>query len=149
MKKEVSCGFVLYKKNPELQFLLLKLPRHGEWDFPKGHQNDSETCYATAQRELLEEAQLNSSTDITVSQQDNKAKEFSYEYKSPTGSFRKIVLFAAQCKKNPIISKEHSGFVWVPIEEAKKLLKYPEVCQCLEQIHHFIKTDSKDAQISE
>ena len=147
MEQEISCGFVLYQKTPELRFLLLKLPRPKEWDFPKGHQDGSETFYETAKRELMEEVNLDSAKDSVVAKKGKEPESFSYEYKSPTKSMRKIVLFVGSCKKNPVISSEHSGFAWVTFEEAKELLKYPEVCACLEKIHRLI-TASKDLTIS-
>src|SRR3989304_8308409 len=104
MEKEISCGFVLYQKTPELRFLLLKLPRPREWDFPKGHKEDSETFYDTAKRELMEEVNLDAVKDIIVAQNGADFASFTYEYESPTKSIRKIVLFVGECRKNPVIS---------------------------------------------
>ena len=126
MKKEISCGFVLYRKSPEILFLLLKHPNQGEWDFPKGHQENSETCYETATRELMEEVNLNTDKDMIIIKENKQSKEFTYEYTAPSGSLRKIVLFAGLCSKNPIISSEHQGFAWFRFGEAKKLLKFPK-----------------------
>lgn len=142
MKKEISCGFVLYQKSPELLFLLLKHPNQGEWEFPKGHQENSETYYETAKRELLEEANINADKDIAVAKENKQLKSFTYEYKAPSGSLRKMVLFVGLCNKNPTISSEHRGFAWFRFEEAKKVLKFPEVCSCLEEIYNFLRTDS-------
>lgn len=143
MKKEISCGFVLYRKSPEILFLLLKHPNQGEWDFPKGHQENSETYYETAKRELIEEVNLNTDKDMIIVKENMQLKEFTYEYKAPSGSLRKIILFVGLCNKNPVISSEHQGFAWFRFEEAKKLLKFPEVCSCLEEIYNFLRTDSK------
>jgi len=138
LKKEVSCGFVLYQQTKELRFLLLKLPRPNEWDFPKGHQNGSETFLETAQRELKEEVGMDFAKDILVIKKGKEPVSFEYEYKSPTNSSRKIVLFVASCKKNPIISSEHSVFVWVSPKEAKELVRFPETCACLDEIHSLV-----------
>ncbi|HLD80060.1 MAG TPA: NUDIX domain-containing protein [Candidatus Nanoarchaeia archaeon] len=142
MEKEISCGFVLYTKSPEILFLLLKHPNQGEWEFPKGHQENSETYYETAKRELIEEVNLDADKDITLAKKNEQLKSFTYEYRSPSGSLRKMVLFVGLCNKNPIISSEHRGFAWFTFEEAKKLLKYPEVRGCLEEIYHFVRIDS-------
>ena len=141
MGKEISCGFVLYQKSPEILFLLLKHPNQGEWEFPKGHQENSETYYETAKRELTEEVNFNAE-DIIVARRKGQLMSFTYEYKAPSGSLRKMVLFVGLCNKNPIISSEHRGFAWFTFEEAKKLLKYPEVRGCLEEIYHFVRIDS-------
>ncbi|MEW5896077.1 MAG: NUDIX domain-containing protein [Nanoarchaeota archaeon] len=149
MQKEVSCGFVLYQKAPEIFFLLLKHPNLGEWEFPKGHQEHSETYYDTAKRELTEEVNFNVDKDITIAKENRQLKSFTYEYKAPSGSLRKMVLFVGLCNKNPIISSEHRGFAWFTFEEAKKLLKFSEVCNCLEEIYKFVRTSSNDSKISE
>ena len=125
-------------------FLLLKHPNQGEWDLPKGHQENSETFYETAKRELIEEVNFNADKDIVVAKENEQLRSFTYEYEAPSGSLRKIVLFVGLCNKNPIISSEHGGFAWFEFEEAKKLLKYPEVSGCLEEIYNFVRTDSKD-----
>ena len=143
MGKEISCGFVLYQKSPEILFLLLKHPNQGEWEFPKGHQENTETYYETAKRELTEEVNFNADKDIIVARKKEQLKFFTYEYKAPSGSLRKMVLFVGRCNKNPVISSEHRGFAWFKFEEAKKLLKFPEVCGCLEEIYNFVRTDSK------
>jgi len=148
MEKEISCGFVLYQKSPEILFLLLKHPNQGEWEFPKGHQENSETYYETAKRELTEEVNFNAE-DIIVARRKGQLMSFTYEYKAPSGSLRKMVLFVGLCNKNPIISSEHRGFAWFTFEEAKKLLKFPEVCSCLKEIYNFVRTDSKESNISE
>ena len=140
MEKEISCGFVLYQKSSEILFLLLKHPNEEEWEFPKGHQENSETYYETAKRELNEEVSLNVDRDITVVKERGQLKTFTYEYKAPSGSLRKIVLFVGLCNKNPTISSEHKGFAWFKFKEARKLLKFPEVNKCLEEIYRFVRT---------
>ncbi len=72
MNKEISCGFVLYQKSEEILFLLLKHPNVEEWDFPKGHQENSETYYETAKRELFEEANFNADKDIDVAKENKQ-----------------------------------------------------------------------------
>ncbi len=139
MEKEISCGFVLYQKSPEILFLLLKHRNQEEWEFSKGHQENLETYYETAKRELNEEVSLNVDRDIIVLKERGQLKTFTYEYKAPSGSLRKMILFVGLCNKNPIISFEHKGFAWFTFEEAKKLLKFPEVNKCLEEIYHFVK----------
>ena len=37
------------------RWLLLKSTKHGEWGFPKGHQDPGETTLQTALRECVEE----------------------------------------------------------------------------------------------
>ena len=64
MKKEKSCGAIVYrKKEGVIQFLLIhQTLRH--WTFPKGHVEDGESEQQTAYREILEE------TGVKVSFED-------------------------------------------------------------------------------
>ncbi len=137
--RELQSGFPSVLNDGQLPSLTH--PNDGEWDFPKGHQEKSETFYKTAKRELLEEAKINADKDIIVVNKNKKIKCFTYEYRAPSSSLRKIILFVGLCKKNPRISSEHRGFVWVKYDEAKKMLKFPEVCKCLEEIYNFVRTD--------
>ena len=55
MKKEKSCGAVIYKfEENELYVLLLK-HNLGHWSFAKGHVESGETEVETAKREVNEE----------------------------------------------------------------------------------------------
>ena len=59
MKKEKSCGAVVYRMedgSPEI--LLIKHRNGGHWAFPKGHVEKNETESETALREIQEETGL-------------------------------------------------------------------------------------------
>jgi bis(5'-nucleosidyl)-tetraphosphatase len=53
MAKIKSCGFLVYRFQPEHSFLLMR--HHDRWDLPKGHLDPGETKIQAAYRELLEE----------------------------------------------------------------------------------------------
>lgn len=56
MKKEISCGAVIYRYHQnQKQFLLIKHFNGGHYGFPKGHMEHLETKRDTAKREVLEE----------------------------------------------------------------------------------------------
>ena len=56
MKKEKSCGAVVYRETGEqIEILLIRHKNGGHWAFPKGHVEKKETEEDTALREIREE----------------------------------------------------------------------------------------------
>lgn len=56
MRKEVSCGAVVYRYHQnQIQFLLIQHVNGGHYGFPKGHVENQETKKQTALREVKEE----------------------------------------------------------------------------------------------
>ena len=53
MRHLKSCGVILFRREPELSFLLMKHP--DRWDLPKGHVDEGETELECALREMEEE----------------------------------------------------------------------------------------------
>ena len=59
MKREKSCGAVVYRYNNEvLEVLLIRHRFGGHWSFPKGHVEEGENEFQTALREVKEETNL-------------------------------------------------------------------------------------------
>ena len=54
MASEVSAGGIVFKQDPELQFLMI-LDGYGRWTFPKGGVEAGETPAQAAVREIEEE----------------------------------------------------------------------------------------------
>jgi len=54
MASEVSAGGIVFKQDPELQFLMI-LDGYGRWTFPKGGVEEGETPAQAAVREIEEE----------------------------------------------------------------------------------------------
>ena len=64
MKKEKSCGaIVFYLKGEIEQILLIKHANSGHWSFPKGHVEAGETDVETAVREIKEETGVDALID--------------------------------------------------------------------------------------
>ena len=53
MEKEKSCGAVIFRKQKELEVLIVR-QNEGHWCFPKGHVEKGESEQETAAREVLE-----------------------------------------------------------------------------------------------
>ena len=64
MKKEKSCGAIVFYLNGEKeQVLLIKHANSGHWSFPKGHVEAGETEVETAMREIKEETGVSADID--------------------------------------------------------------------------------------
>ena len=97
MKKEKSCGAVVYKfQNNQLLFLLIKSKKGHHYSFPKGHVENNETEIETALREIKEETNLDVIVDtnyrsvITYSPVENVMKDVVYFVATPTGEEKVI-----------------------------------------------------------
>ena len=59
MKKEKSCGAIVYRQRDSwVEVLLIRHKNGGHWAFPKGHVEKQETEEETALREIREETGL-------------------------------------------------------------------------------------------
>jgi 8-oxo-dGTP pyrophosphatase MutT (NUDIX family) len=56
IKKDLSVGVIIFDKITKKYFCIKH--KKGHWAFPKGHQEQNETLFETAKRELFEETNL-------------------------------------------------------------------------------------------
>lgn len=84
MKKEVSCGVVVFTKIENNFYALLIHHNLGHWGFPKGHVELGETHEETALREVFEE------TGVTASIIDGFKEKLTY---NPKKNISKDVYF--------------------------------------------------------
>ncbi len=134
MKYDTSIGFIIYNNEQKYLLLLQKAIDH-LWDFPKGHFNLGETEeLQVALRELEEETGI-------IKDEIKIKNSFRHEhtFSNLEGTQRKIVLFLAMTNKNPILSKEHQAFVWVELNKAKELMRFPEKQKALQEAAEYLK----------
>ena len=116
---EKSCGgIIFYKTKQNTKILLVKNNNGRYWSFPKGHIEQGETEQETAIREIKEETGL----DVTLV---NNFREIS-EY-CRCGKIRKRVVFflARAFTDNVKIQEEEiDSFIWVDLQQARKLCSY-------------------------
>jgi len=112
MQPEVfSSGFLLFRKQNQLQFLLMK---HSlRWDLPKGHLEPGETKKQAALRELNEETGL-SPSDLSIDPSFVFEEHYWVSYKGDRHKRRKelTIYLGLVLTEQPIITTEHEGFHW-------------------------------------
>ncbi len=107
-----SCGFLIFRRQPDFTFLLMK---HADrWDIPKGHVDPGETDEETALRELIEETGI-AETDIEVD------SEFLFQHRYEVNLKRygnkpvmkTLIVFLAELVRDvEIMVTEHEGYQW-------------------------------------
>jgi 8-oxo-dGTP pyrophosphatase MutT (NUDIX family) len=126
-----SAGVIIFRETPELQFLLLWNAESKNWQFPRGHLEESENEFIAAKREVQEE------TSICNLDFEEGFKRV-YQFTTPKHVARQITLFLAKTKQEPKISEEHHGYCWVNINELTDFIKYPEQNETVNEIfNHF------------
>lgn len=118
MKKEKSCGAVVYKRDNNQIYILIEKMRLGHYSIPKGHVENNETEVETAIREIKEE------TNLEVLLDCNFREVVSY---SPyEGCVKDVVFFVALAKTFDLINQEIevSRLYWLKPEEALNKLTY-------------------------
>jgi len=113
LKREKSCGALVYRYEGEALLLLLLRHRHGgHWAFPKGHVEAGETEEQTAHREIFEE------TGVQVTLQ--RGFRHVVEYSPKPGVKKQVVYFLGEAHGADLVRQEEeiSELHWVPILDA-------------------------------
>lgn len=125
---EKSCGGVIfYKTRRNTKILLVKNNNGRYWSFPKGHIEEGETEQQTAIREIKEETGL----DVTLVPGFREISEY-----SPFGKIRKRVVFflARAFTDNVKIQEEEiDSYIWVDLQQARKLCSYDNDLRIIEK----------------
>ena len=138
-RQERSAGFVIFHRNgggaTDIEVLLLDYGKH--WDFPKGHVEKGEDDLAAAIRELREETGIDDARVIEGFQQ-----EIIYFFRHPKrGLVRKTVVFflAEVHRKTITLSHEHTGYVFLPFQQARDKLTFPTARKLLDAAWEFLR----------
>jgi 8-oxo-dGTP pyrophosphatase MutT (NUDIX family) len=119
MGQETSAGVILRRHTSRWEYLLLDYGTH--WDFPKGHIEPGEEPQATARRELEEETGI---TDARLIPGFTHSMRYFYR-KAGEGITKVVIYFLAETSSGQVtLSHEHSGYAWLPYEDAIKRLTF-------------------------
>ncbi len=124
MKKDYSYGIVpLREENGEIQILMIFHKGGRHWAFPKGHKDEGESDFETAQRELLEETGLSVSSCLS---QIPYVESYQF-YKFHEKIYKTVAYFPAfvsgELKLQP---EEIVDAKWLPLETAHLHLTFKE-----------------------
>ena len=114
MAKIKSCGFLIFRKDPNPSFLLMRHP--SRWDLPKGHVDDGESNRECALRELEEETGI-TADNISVDEEFKFKHKYFVNNKRTRGETKKkkLIIYLAQLVDPvEIVTTEHDGFEWIP-----------------------------------
>jgi len=131
-----SAGFIIYFKDNEIKFLLLKYPHY--WGFPKGIIEANEEIKNTARRELEEETGIK---NIEIISGFEHKQEWFFKLEGKTIK-KEAVFFLAKTTEEEAgkvkVSFEHEDFAWLNFEEALKKLKIKNNKDMLTKTNEFI-----------
>ncbi|MBI3084599.1 MAG: NUDIX domain-containing protein, partial [candidate division NC10 bacterium] len=119
--------------NPRREYLLLDYGSH--WDFPKGHIEPGEDPQTTAARELQEETGIR---DARIVPGFKESMRYFYR-KAGEGMLKVVIFFLAETPTGEVtLSSEHSGYVWLPYEDALKRLTFKNARDLLAKAQAFL-----------
>jgi len=136
MGREISAGVILFRTSPHREYLVLDYGSH--WDFPKGHIEAGENPQTTALRELQEETGIQ---DARLIPGFKEGMRYFYR-KSGEGMLKIVVYFLAETPTgNVTLSSEHSGYVWLPYEQASNRLTFKNARDLLAKAHAYLEAN--------
>jgi len=150
MAREKSAGAIIFRKEAgNIYYLLLHYPainrKGGHWEFAKGHIEEGEDYEQTVRREVAEETGLK---DIKIMPGFKEHIKYFFKQKKDFKTrqdkksawiFKLVTFFVAEAKTKDVkISPEHTGFVWLPFDEAVKKTTYKNSKELLTKANDFI-----------
>lgn len=123
MRLARSCGFLVFRRQPEHSFLLMK--HVDRWDIPKGHVDPGETDMQTALRELVEETGI-ANSDIEVDSDFLFQHQYEVNLKryGDKPVMKTLIVYLAELIHDvDIVVTEHEGYEWRPWSPPHKIQK--------------------------
>ncbi|MFH1098952.1 MAG: NUDIX domain-containing protein [Candidatus Uhrbacteria bacterium] len=138
MPYERSVGAVIFRRgegeHAGLYVLLLRYPG-GYWEFPRGHVEAGEHENVTARREIREETGI---TQLRFLPGFRTRYRFRFQREGRWVTKDAVIYLAEVTRWNVRVSEEHLGYVWVPIREAIRILKFENARRVIEEVAAFL-----------
>lgn len=138
-QKEISAGFIVFRRTKEGLLFLVLYHRGAYWNFPKGKIEKEERSFEAALRETREETGL-TARDLRVIRDFKTREQFAFR-RSGQKVFKIVIFYLAETR-NPqvrISDRSHQGYGWFPYREASRILgKYEESQKVLKEANDFI-----------
>ncbi|MFA6843392.1 MAG: NUDIX domain-containing protein [Bacilli bacterium] len=134
MKKEKSCGGIVYKYHQNELYILMIEMNPGHWSFPKGHVEGNETEIETAIREIKEETNI----DVIIDTKFRMVTTY-----NPTKEILKDVIYFVATPISDDIKRqveEISDLKWIYYDDALKVVTYESDKNILEKAIEYIQS---------
>ncbi len=137
MKKEKSCGAVVYQFQDDQLYLLILKMRKGHYSIPKGHVENQESEEETALREIKEETNLKVKIDTNFRE---VITYFPFE-----GVSKDVVFFVAKYIDGEVKEQESEveKAMWLNIEDALNILTHKSDQEVVKKAIQYITKEHK------
>lgn len=130
-RQEVSCGGVVFRRFADGPKYLLILDGHGNWGFPKGHEETGESAEQAARREIQEE------TGLTALALHAALPALEWTFSSGrTLVHKRCNFFLFECAVGQARPQRDEGItrcVWLSHRDAMQKLTFPNISELLEK----------------
>ena len=142
MPREISAGSVIYRaENGIIYYLLLRYPalshraKKDYCDFPKGHLEPGESDLEAMRREVKEETGI---ADLEIAKGFRETIKYFFVVKEKK-IFKIVSYYLAKTLTLEVkISLEHTGYAWLPFEEALKALSFSNAKKILKKANDLL-----------
>jgi len=139
MKREKSCGAVVYRYNNDvLEVLLIRHRFGGHWSFPKGHVEDGENEFQTALREVKEE------TNLSIRLREGFRESVEY---FPKPYIKKQVVYFLGLSLGDTAKRQEeeiSELRWVPIDDAERMVSFANDKNLISRSREYLKANGPE-----
>ena len=139
MKREKSCGAVVYRYNNDvLEVLLIRHRFGGHWSSPKGHVEEGENEFQTALREVKEE------TNLSIRLREGFRESVEY---FPKPYIKKQVVYFLGLSLGDTAKRQEeeiSELRWVPIDDAERMVSFANDKNLISRSREYLKANGPE-----